>query len=170
MKRIAQCAVLIASAAALALTFGTTWDVNDQRVPGAAPVSDPPNVTLRVCAKEVLARAVVENRLSLPQAAALWRAVHLRLPDDWKVHSAAAEDLSDLSADEVERLFGHVIHWVNTLGTKDVVARLEAEHREWRCRGASPLPDLADLDPSPDELLHRAREEWLIESRGRGRM
>jgi hypothetical protein len=170
MKRKAQLAVLIASAAAIVFTFGTSPEADEQPVAAAAPVVEPPKVTLRVCAKEVLARAVVERRLSLPEAAALWRAVHRRLPDDRRLYWAAADDPSEAPANEVDQLFGHVIRWVKTLGnTTEAVARLEAEYRDWRQSGAGRLPDLAGLDLSPDELLNRARDEWLAESRGRGR-
>jgi hypothetical protein len=168
MKQIAQSTLLILLPAFLALTVGLPQDPGVDPVEAAGRVTEPYPVTLRVCAKNVLARAIVDGRLSLPEAAALWREVLRRLPDEKGLTFAAECDLLEQPpATEEERLCRHMILWVKTLGKATVVARVEAEYLEWR-QGDGRLPIADELVPSPDELLDLARDEWLTETRGSG--
>jgi hypothetical protein len=168
MKLCAQMSLLIALAAALTFTYWPASTQVHEPIPGTGPVLRPHPISLRTCAKDVIVRAVIDDGLSLPDAAALCGEVHRLLP----VPSGLAEypplDLSRTTAEE--HLCRQVIGWVESQGNAaDTVARLEAEFCNWLCQGAGRLPDPAALCPAPAELLEQAQAEWLAQTGGKRR-
>jgi hypothetical protein len=171
MKLCAQMGLLIALAVALAFTFSPVADDQVDPVPGTGPASEPHPITLRACANEVIIRAMIDDGLSLPEAAALCREVYRLLPDPPSLDVLTENDANDRPAATAdERLCRHVIGWVRTRPqTAATVARLEAEFREWLRQGTGRLPDPQGLVPSPTDLLKKARAEWVAFSRGNRR-
>jgi hypothetical protein len=168
MKLSAQLVVLIALGLALVVTYSMPSDRQPIADPGTGPISEPHPITLRACAKAVIARAVIEDGLSLTEAAALLGEVDRLLPDP----IPPIVGIEDPSVDgpptsEAERLCRQAIRWIKARdGAAEVLARMEAEHREWLRAGTDRLPDPAGLIPSPDDLLKQARAEWKAECRG----
>ena len=110
-------------------------------------------------AKDVIARAIIDDEMSLTDAAALFGEIYRLLPDPPGLDFAFDDPPADGPPPTVEeRLCQRVIDWVKT-GRVDaeIVARLEAEFREWRREGTGRLPDAAGLVTSPAELLKQAR-------------
>jgi hypothetical protein len=168
MKLRMQPAILVASIAALVLTFTRFPDQRPPPTPGTGPIFEPSPRMLRICAKELIIRAVIENRFSLPQAAALFREVNRMNPVSPNASATAGDEPMDgPPINEEELLCRNVIHYVRIRDQHpDLVARLEAELREWRRDGNSQLPDPVQLGELPISLQGQARHEWLAESRG----
>jgi hypothetical protein len=169
MTRRTQCGLVVAVTAALIFTYGKLPEEKLDRIPGTGPISQPHPVTLRVCAKDVIVRAVIDDGLSLPEAAALCGEIYRLIPDP----PGLDFELEDPPADrppptDEERLCRRVIDWVAVQRqAEETVARLEAEYREWRSQGTGRLPNPAGLALSPADLLTQARVEWSAQCRGR---
>lgn len=163
-----------ALAVALVITLGATSVTPEETVPGTEPISEPLPTTLRSCAKDVLARAINDDGMSLTDAASLLGEVYRLLPDPPGLDFTLDDPHSDGSPPTVEeRLCRRVIDWVKS-GRVDAeaVARLDAEFRGWRQERTGRLPDPTGLAQSSAELLQQARTEWLAQCGGkrRGRM
>jgi hypothetical protein len=168
MKLCAQMGLLIALAVTLVFTYRPVPTEDRVPTPGTGPVLRPHPVTLRICAKDVIVRTVIDDGLSLPDAAALCAEVHRLLPVPEGLVEYPPIDLSETTAEE--HLCRQVIRWVESQGNAgDTVARLKAEFREWLCQGAGCLPDPATLCPSPAALLEQAQAEWQAQTGGRRR-
>jgi hypothetical protein len=167
MKLCAQMGLLIALAVALTFTYWPAPTQDHVPIAGTGPVLRPHPISLRTCAKDVIVRAVIDDGLSLPDAAALCGEVHRLLPVPSGLVEYPPLDLSQTTAEE--HLCRQVIRWVEAQGNAaETVARLEAEFREWRRQGTG-LPDPADLCPSPAGLLEQAQAEWLAQTGGQRR-
>jgi hypothetical protein len=140
---------------------------------GAVPELVP--VALRILAKDSITRAVIDGRLSLTEAAAMWGEVNRLLPGG---RGLAFEDehhlprRPPLRTDE-ERLCRRVIDWVmaetgsEAPGRADeVLARLDAEFQQWRRRGTNRLPDPSGLVPTAAELVEQAQAQLTGRRRG----
>ena len=113
MKLSVQLVVLIALGLALVVTYSMPSDRQPIAVPGTGPISEPHPITLRACAKAVIARAVIEDGLSLTEAAALLGEVDRLLPD----RIPPIVGIEDPSVDgpptsEAERLCRQAIRWI----------------------------------------------------------
>ncbi len=171
MKLSVHCLLLIAVAAGLVFTFGEVSNSLEEQTPGIGPISEPHPITLRSCAKEVIARAIIDDEMSLTDAAALFGEVYRLIPDppglDFTFDAPAA--VGPPPADE-ERLCRRVIDWLKYRNPgAEVMARLDAAYREWRREGTGHLPDPAGLVPSSTELLKQARAVWLVARLGKQR-
>jgi hypothetical protein len=169
MKLCLQSILLIALAAGLILTYGRPLDEQYEPIPGTGPILEPHPIALRLCAKELIVQAVIYDGLSLLDAAALRRETFRLLPYA-PDYAADFEPDDEPPITEAERFCRQVIYFVRVQTymrpADEIVARLEAEYREWRLQGGDRLPDPAELVPSPADLLKLARIEWVAESRG----
>jgi hypothetical protein len=135
----------------------------------------PESMTLRFLAKQHIARDVVAGRMSLIEAATLFRV--LNLPADLDAlnrEGAHCWVLTEPVHTEDERHCRQVVQWVSALGLTDssehvaaAVARLTAEYQEEaRRHGQVRLPDRAGR-PTAEGLLNQARATMTESERER---
>jgi hypothetical protein len=165
MKPYAQYVLLIALLAALGVTYFPALREMDEPTPGTGPITEPHPITLRMCAKEVVVRAVIDDGLSLLDAAALCREVYRLFPDpSGLIYPAVDESTDGTPLTEEERFCRQVIAWTQCRRHADGIEdRLEAEFRVWHCHGTGRLPAPIVF---PAELRELARAEWVAESTG----
>ena len=119
----------------------------------------------------MIAWAIIDDGMSLTDGAALFGEIYRLIPDSPGLHFTLADPAAGgpPPTDE-ERLCRRVIDWVKYRNPgADVMARMEAEFREWHREGTGHLPDPAGLVPSSAELLKQARDEWLAQNSGKRR-
>jgi hypothetical protein len=169
MKLCAQMGLLIALAVALTFTYWPAPTQDNEPIPGTGPVLQPHPITLRVFANNVIVRAVIDDGLPLPDAAALCREMYSLLPNaSGPVFIDEHVVLDRPPATDEERYCRQVIGWVR-VQTYDrpadgSVARLEAEYCDWLCQGTGRLPAPAELCPSPADVLEQARADWQAQA------
>ena len=171
MRVSPQIFLAIALVGSLAVVYGSRPPEPERLTapPRPGAVREPPPVALRILAKQSIVRAVIDGRLSLLEAAALWGEVNRLLPGG---PGLAFQDehhnpsRPPLRTDE-ERLCRRVIDWIETgpyagspSRAAEIVARLNAEFREWLRRGTNRLPDPSGLTPTATELVEQARARW----------
>jgi hypothetical protein len=132
-------------------------------------------MTLRVLAKQHIARDVVAGRMSLIEAATLFRILNQPADSDaLAIDDAQFWDLREPVHTCDERICRQVVQWVGALALTDspervatAVARLTAEYREeMRRHGEVRLPDWAG-QPTAEELLNKARSTMTDSERRR---
>ncbi|HEX4588699.1 MAG TPA: hypothetical protein VH120_02140 [Gemmataceae bacterium] len=166
MKRFLPQAVLFTVTLGLVLTYALPPDDRADRGSVNRPASKPRPIDLRICAKEIVVQRVIDNRLTLPEAAALFGEVDRLLPMEVP-YVLDDESVGRPPATEEERLCRSVACWLRAKPlSAEVHARLDVELGEWLRMGRGRLPDPSGLILSPTSLLAQAREEWLTQSRG----
>jgi hypothetical protein len=124
----------------------------------------PETLALRIAAKSHIAEKVIDGRLSLAQAAALFGALNRLEPQSLKTRSDtyALRDRFPAHTEE-ERLCRQVVQWVSAELANEhdrqeaTLARLEDEFKEFK-QGMVQLPDAGTLVPV-HKLLEQAREK-----------
>jgi len=179
MNRLPRYVAALASAGALA---GVYWPrAQENPEPDAPPgmlVTNgpmPESMTLRFLAKQHIARDVVAGRMSLIEAATIFRV--LNQPVDLDALNREGGQfwvLTEPVHTEDERHCRQVVQWVSALGLTDssehvaaAVARLTAEYQEEaRRHGQVRLPDRAG-GTTAEELLNQARDTMTESERKR---
>jgi hypothetical protein len=169
MRRLPYCLLTLTIIGALAIAY-SPWacgPADTGSTPAIQTTDGPPpeTSTLRLLAKRHIACDVLDGRLSLFEAASLFRVLNTFMEP-----AALARDvghfwaLSEPVHTEEERTCRQVVQWVDARRASEspqrvaaAVARLTAEYREEVLRhGNVRLPDRAGL-PTAEELLGRAR-------------
>jgi hypothetical protein len=169
MKRLPYYLAALASAGALAVVYWPWAQENPEPDPPHGMVLTdgpvPESMTLRIVSKQHIARDVVASRMSLIEAAALFRVLNEPVDlDALGREGAQFWALREPAHTEDERICRQVVQWVSALDLTEspdrvatAVARLTAEYRkEVRRHGQVCLPDRAGR-PTIEELLDQAR-------------
>src|SRR5437660_941765 len=124
-------AVLTAATLGVVLTYALPPVERPASGVATRPVSEPRPIDLRICAKAIITQKVIDNRLTVPEAAALFGEVDRLLPMD------VPYILDDLPlgrppATAEERQCCLVACWLRAKPlSAEVNARLNAELSEW---------------------------------------
>jgi hypothetical protein len=161
-------AILLAAIVGLALTFHCEPQEQQERSSVVWHVSEPSAVDLRICARELIVRAFIEDRLSLPEAAALFREVDRLLPPPPVSRLATDDDrLGPMPASDDEYFCRIVTCWIrDRVESPEIITRLDEEFHACLDAGDGRLPEPKDLMARPTDLLGLAWTEWLTESYG----